>query len=266
MLNISQNTPVFNDLTGFTRGDRELRAEQYTRVSTFEHESMDMTFFTSEGDRVSISSNSQSSSEYTNYRGLVMKNNSYSDISERSLSIEGSREFSITVDGDLSEKELKDIKEAMKIVDQVMQKLKSGDIEKAMMLTNKALSMDSIAGLSASIEQEKAVTVEEQLQASVSGTTADSNGPDTLNNEDMEDKAASISDGIKKLIDHSGTRILKPFENYLSQLLKDNNDDSSDIKDKGDIFKLTISKLLDLMKGMDNEDLTVDQGSGHRLH
>jgi len=260
MLSVSQTVPNLDNLMGFIQKDdrRDVNISQYLKVSTFESESTDMVFFTEEGDRVTISSESQISSEYFNYRNLLMNKNISANVEARNISISSDSKISITVEGDLSEEELKDIKKAIKTVDKIMQALKSGDIESAMKLAFETISLDSISGLSASMELEKNVTVSEQIQASLGEPIAKAGFLKNYGN--IRDEIKALSDRILEIINHSGVdklKILKPFESYLSDLVDnkiDSNKESEDMKG-ADIFKLTGSMLLDRIKDLRNRSL-----------
>lgn len=265
MLSVSQTVPNLDNLMGFIQKDdrRDVNISQYLKVSTFESESTDMVFFTEEGDRVTISSESQISSEYFNYRNLLMNKNISVNVEAKNISISSNSEISITVEGDLSEEELEDIKKAIKTVDKIMQALKSGDIENAMKLAFETISLDSISGLSASMELEKNVTVSEQIQASL-GEPIEKAGF-LKNYGNMRDEIKALSDRILEIINHSGVdklKILKPFESYLSDLIDnkiDSNKESEDMKG-ADIFKLTGSMLLDRIKDLRNRSLRENYG------
>ena len=98
---------------------------QAVRLSISEIQTKDITIYTDEGDKITISSNEQSHAQYLTYEGLARKRISgdYQGHTVRRETLamfkgerfefENSRSISISVDGDLDEQELKDIKQAI---------------------------------------------------------------------------------------------------------------------------------------------------------
>jgi len=220
MSSISQLIPSKYDLAGFAPGNKEFRSSQSMKISTVNHESTDIVLFTQEGDKITLSSDSSYSADYVNYRGLLLNSNGSVQIEEKSLSLSNDSRFSMTIEGDLSDEELKDINKAIKIIDKIVQKLKSGDIEKAMMLADRAIDLESISGMNASVEQEQKVIMETRIQTSISGQGSN---PDGGNSEDgatgkIDFIANKISDIIKSTFKNDNT--LKVLDNYFSQFIK----------------------------------------------
>lgn len=199
---------------------------------------------------------------------MLINKNISANVEEKSISFSSDSEISIAMEGNLSEKELEDIKKAIKLVDKIMQELKSGDIEKAMKLANDTINLDSISCLSASMELEKSVTLKEQLQASYSILEGPEKPADDSpeNRDSLIDKINSLTDRIMDIINNVGvdkSKMIKPLESYLSQSIKDHPDKSSDNhNNKDDIFKMTSEMLQDRIKEM-NDELPVE-GSGQK--
>jgi hypothetical protein len=95
------------------------------------------------------------------YQGNVTTRESLDMFQRKSFELEKSRSISISVDGDLNQQELKDIKKAIKGTLRIMTNLLyGGDMVKA---TAKAIEInesDTISGLGANSRYEKAVLVE----------------------------------------------------------------------------------------------------------
>ncbi len=255
MLSISQTIPSLNNTSVSNLQDGEFGLSRYTNVSTFEHESTDITLFTEDGDRVTISSEVRIASEYTSYRGLLVKDDLYGNFREEKISLESLAEFSISVEGDLSEDELTDIRKAIKTVDKILQKLKSGNIDKALKLAEDTIALDSISGLSASMEVEKSLKMEEHVQASVSYSSPELGDEGSRNYNRLMDKMLSLADRLMDIINNAGvdgSKMLDPFEDYLSGLIKDKQDTNPDLHNSENILKTTAGMLLNRVKEMNH--------------
>ena len=173
MNSISSYSPSLSASPGFQEAYQNYSELQAARLSVSESQSKDITIFTDEGDRVTISSNQQSQTQYMTYEGLAKKRVSgeYQGhaITKESLAMfkgeifesENSRSISISVEGDLNEQELKDIKKALKKIDKIMTNfLHGGDVDAAVK-SMEIGKLDTIAGLEANYRYEKSVILEQ---------------------------------------------------------------------------------------------------------
>jgi hypothetical protein len=250
MLSISQLIPSRNNLAGFALGNNEFKSSESMRVSSFSRESTDIILFTQEGDKITISSESSSSSDYSNYRGLLLNNKGSAQFKEESLSLNSDSRFSMTVEGDLSENELKDINKALKIIDKIVEKLKSGDIENAMMLAGRAINLESISGVDASVEQEKKVIVESQIQTSMTGQAYKPSGSKSY--DDTTGKINSIADKISDMIKSAinEDKTLKALNNYICQFIRKDTDKKAERDKSTDGLDAPGNKLKDILKNI----------------
>jgi hypothetical protein len=144
-----------------------------TRVETSNQQTEDITLVTEEGDRVTISSSFQSQAVYSTYEGisqytvsatsenLAMENTAFVLFEGETFEYENDRNFSISVDGDLNEQELKAIKKAIKTIDKIMTDILYGkNIPEALAKAAEIVNSDSIASLEANYQFEKNVYVE----------------------------------------------------------------------------------------------------------
>jgi hypothetical protein len=256
MLSISQLIPSRNNLAGFALGNNEFKSSESMKVSSFSRESTDIVLFTQEGDKITISSESSSSSDYSNYRGLLFNNKGSAQFKKESLSVNSDNRFSMTVEGDLSENELKDINKALKIIGKIVEKLNSGDIENAMMLAGRAMNLESIAGVDASVEQEKKVIAESRIQTSMTGQAAKPSG--SKSDDDTTGKINSIADKISDIVKSTiyEDKTLKALNNYISQFISKDTDKKAERDKPSDGLDIPGNQLKDILKNIFTDALT----------
>lgn len=217
---ISQNLPNFRDFDGLSMGSGKFYASQINQITTSVENSKDITIMTAEGDKVTISSDFQSKSQYTTYNSLARVSNMSLNIGGNSFSINSSSEFSMLVEGDLNEQELKDIQKAMKTIDKIMQSTLSGNLKNAMAMVNKVGNLESIASFEAGMQSNKTVIVEQALMMVSEGTpegAAEGNVEGSISDQGLLKPAA---DQIMGVIDQSGlkpSKFIKPLDRYISE-------------------------------------------------
>jgi len=127
-----------------------------TAVSVTRSLSSDITIVTAEGDKVTLSADSVSELSYASY-------DSKGRMGESGFAVAGefhaSRELSITVEGDLSRDELKDIRRAVKTIMKATRDALSGDPEKAAERVEKLGNLDQIASVEAAVTVSREVSV-----------------------------------------------------------------------------------------------------------
>ena len=224
---ISSYSPSLSASPGFQEAYQSYSELQVARLSVSESQSKDITIFTDEGDRVTISSNQQSQVQYLTYEGLAKKRVSgeYQGhaLTKESLAMfegehfesEKNRSISISVEGDLNEQELKDIKEALKKIDKVMTEfLHGGDMVDAAVKSMEIGKLDTIASLEANYRYEKSAILE---QTSLKEETTYSRGsnPETPPLAKIENPLNHVKSLIEEL-----TNIIKESEIELSRFKK----------------------------------------------
>ncbi|MHC4267402.1 MAG: hypothetical protein ACYSTS_02950 [Planctomycetota bacterium] len=129
--------------------------------------SKNISILTSEGDVVTISSHEELHTGYYSYQDITSGNSnlSYQEGEQIELSVE--KEFSLSVEGDLSKQEIKDIKKSLKLINRILNGYQSGDIEKVLKNVSKIGKLDSISNLEAAIQQVSSVSY---VQQSIAGT------------------------------------------------------------------------------------------------
>jgi hypothetical protein len=142
------------------------------------------------------------------------------------------------------------------MVDKIMQELKSGDIEKAIKLADNTIDLESISGLSASMELEKSVKLEQHVQTSVTNVSPEPANDRKDNYDRLMDRIKSLSDKIMDIINNADvdeSKIIKPLASYLSQFTNNNPVKNSDNHNRDDLLRMTGAMLLDRIKQMKNE-------------
>jgi hypothetical protein len=194
-----------------------------TRALVSQQQNKDITIFTQEGDRVTISSGQQSQAFYSDYRANQDK---ATDFKDERLRSENSRHISIAVDGNLNKQEMKDVRKAIKRIDKIMTKiLKGGDINKGLAKTLQLVNKDSISGIEVNYSYEKSILVEHTAVEGIS----------TYSKEGLAEKMTPVAnkdfDFINKLIDKMAnivkdseikpSKTIKPIKKLFSRLLKE---------------------------------------------
>ena len=182
MNSISSYNPTFPLSSSFSEEYQRYSELQATRVSVSESQNKDITIFTEEGDKVTLSTDQQCQAQSLTYEGLKQSITSADfqghSISEESLAMfrreafesKISKNISISVDGDLNKQELKDIKKAIKGIDKIMRNLLyGGDIVDATAKAAEIGDLSTIAGFEANSRYEKSVVLE---KATVKKSTA----------------------------------------------------------------------------------------------
>ncbi len=205
---------------------------QFSRISASSKESKDITIYTEEGDKVTISYDQQTQASYDSlkalsYRGDFARSGNQTMAKEVLTSIQGerfqfedSRSLSISVDGDLNDQELSDIKKALEEVDEIMTDLlQGGNISEAMADAAEIKDLESIAGLEADYRYEKTlqvekVALEESETYSRYGTPQDISSPKHKNELDSFMK---LIDKMAKIVEDSNAKP-KKFSKHLNRL------------------------------------------------
>lgn len=227
------NLMPFKNFTGLDYASRELSS-----VSISSQQNKDITIFTEDGDKVTLSSDQQIEAFYLTYSDISYQNfsgasdntsitlNNYAASKSEIFAYESNLSLSISVEGELDEQEIKDIKKAIKSIDKIMMGiLNGGNVEKAADQAMMLASLKSISGIEADYSYEKTISVEHIAMQEISAYSK--NGlpenilslPDTgLNNiRNMIDEMAGIvkDSGVKP------SKMVEPIKKLFSNILKD---------------------------------------------
>lgn len=149
----------------------------------------EITITTADGDTVTLNKASLFEASFTAYTQSGEINDSPYNISAASASVNVSKEFSLSVEGELDREEIQDIAKAIRQVNKIMRMLLSGNMEHALKRATKLYRLDSLAGIEAMVEAEKSVSVTEQIVRSTTESPAIS---ETQPQEIVEGETASV--------------------------------------------------------------------------
>jgi hypothetical protein len=153
--------------------NRTFSLQEATRITSSTNLNKDITLFTDDGDRVTISYGQNSRSLYASYSSLYQQRSFSQEqdgpvfskqiaTSHDELSA-SSREYdlSITVQGDLSNQELEDVRKALNGIDKIMTKmLRGGDVLKEAKKAAKIPDLESISAIDADYRYQIVITLE----------------------------------------------------------------------------------------------------------
>src|SRR5262249_48299770 len=123
------------------------------RTSISQSQTTDITIITAEGDKVTLSSSVAAQIDYATY-------NAQGRVGGNLAGFQIQRDSSLTIEGDLSPAELKDIRKAIKTIQKATHDLASGDAGKTAQRTARLGGLDTIAELDAEISMSQTVSVQ----------------------------------------------------------------------------------------------------------
>ena len=132
---------------------------QTEKISLWESRETDVSIVTQEGDYVTISADSEFQLNFSTYDHTGRMKGYTSRLHSETLSLESSQEFSISVDGDLNEQEIKDIRKVLQSLDNIMKDLLSGKPDQGMIRAEKLGDLGSLSSLDATLQVEQSLSV-----------------------------------------------------------------------------------------------------------
>ncbi len=198
--------------------------------------SKNITINTSEGDVVTISSLEEFHTGYYSYQDVTSKNGNISFQESKQLEISSEKMFSLSVEGDLSKQEIKEIKKSLKLVSKILSGYESGDIKKVLKNISKIGNLDTIANLEAAIQQVSSISYEQQSIASTGYLASDEIEQDAQVAATHDSPTSVNQDNIIPENEHSGQKV------------EDAEDSSHDIKDG---VNTVSDKMVDVLKKSD---------------
>lgn len=217
MNSISPYNSSFPASTGFQEVYQSYSELQAARLSVSESQTKDITIYTEEGDRVTISTEDQNTSQMLTYEGLqrsmsATEGSGFSQVKNTLAMFKGEEfqsqnynSFSISIEGDLSKEEMKDITAALKDIDRVMTDfLNNGNLVNTAVKGLELDNLRTISGIEASYIREKFVVME---QVTMFEDTRYMKAPDEkmspLEQDETYNPAKSILDQLLKIIEDS---------------------------------------------------------------
>ena len=137
-----------------------------------------LTVTTAEGDKVTLSAHLAENFSATTYQGTARQNGTNVEVSGQQTQYSLSQELGLTVEGDLSEQEVKDLSKLFKKVLNIFRKFFNGNDEAAVAktakLADKFSNFSSLSGLDLNVNVERSVSlVAAQLASESNGQTTE---------------------------------------------------------------------------------------------
>ena len=140
--NILSQLPDFQQLSSnapFAARTLQFQAQAQTSTTS------NFSFFTAEGDRVTLSTGSESNFSFESYNFLGLTKGQAVDFQSRQLSTSFRSEFNLHIEGDLNEQEQADIQAFIQSAKGILQDVAAGNVENA---TETAISLNELESLS----------------------------------------------------------------------------------------------------------------------
>ena len=154
--NILNQFPDFQQLssnTPFAVRTQQFQAQAQTSTTS------NFSFTTAEGDRVSLSSGSESKFSFESYNFQGLAEGQAVDFRSQQLSSSARSDFSLLIEGDLNEQELADIQAFLQSSKNILQNITAGNVEKATEATLSLSELDSLSSASLFFQQTTAVSL-----------------------------------------------------------------------------------------------------------
>ena len=221
MNNIQNQFP----LTGYRQNSpTDYRSAGYIKEQSFtssETLDTDLVIHTKEGDTVTINSSSYSNLDaYTyNNKGMVQSEAGSAVFQEnsREITLANGQSLSFSVEGDLSEDELKDIDSMLQGLDSVIADMKAGDMAGAMKSALGLGEFDNFSAYSADINYEQYVEVT-TTTAAVANTRQEEMPAGAAKEPDSGSKTLQQNTGLKP--DNIFDKLLEKFSQRDNKLLQ----------------------------------------------
>jgi hypothetical protein len=215
--NLPQDAQIVSD-------NRDYNMLQLARVGVSRQQDTDITIVTDEGDKVTISYDTELQAGYMIYDSLASTKGDLASSKGEVFGFHASRELTISVEGDLNKQELKDIKKAMKGIERVMKDFLSGNTGHAITDASKMGSLESISSIEASVQLEQSVYLERRSMASVSYSppemTGDSGpGVGIRPPENVSNAVDQMSNIIRNSRVKPG-KMIKPIQKFFTHLFE----------------------------------------------
>lgn len=224
----------------FIPGTSSYTQKQETLVALTHDQTSDITIYTDEGDRVTLSSESSNFLYYSNnkslrYEKFGTENTNYQNdefLNQRSVTSqeeifieEHTSNFSITVEGDLSDQEIKDIQKVLKSIDKIMQHhLYGKDVPPGMLKSMDARGFDTIAGIEADYQYKDTMMLHQSLvKEAVSYDKAGVSEGTVSQIQEKEFDIENSIDQMTSIINDSGvspSKLAVPVKNLFTNMLK----------------------------------------------
>lgn len=163
---LSYYAPGCNCANGMPTRLKSFTTQQTNATAISSQKSIDVDLLTAEGDKVTISLDAKMAALSGSYEKSVMDEQGYAyQKTEIAFSLY-ERNMTFTVEGDLSDDELKDINKALKSLDRMMNHFVNGNLKPMLADAEKMKGLETISELTATMSYEREVIRAEQTQIS----------------------------------------------------------------------------------------------------
>ncbi len=136
--------------------------EQSTIVRSSSVQSANISITTAEGDTFTLSSSTKLEGTYASYEQLARGAGSTTAVSGQAVSIDASRQLSISVQGDLSHRESQDIRRALHYIEKAGKELLSGDLDGAQQKLRSLDKLKTLSAIGAALQVQNSISIEQQ--------------------------------------------------------------------------------------------------------
>ena len=250
-------------------------AAQYSKLVASSSQSKDITLYTDEGDKVTLSYNQESSLTYANLKAMSygfdyltadnqeMVKETQARFEAEMFGFNASRDFTLSVEGDLNEQELADIKAAMAGIDEIMMDLlNGGNISEAMADAEEIRDLDTIAGLEAAYKFERSILTERTTVLQTE-SVAKNNIPENIATPRHGHRGEIFRnklDNMAALIENSHTdpsRLLNHIKKMIETIQNRYEEDTPIHRAKKHVADLIRNELVDRIDQMAKQNSTI---------
>ncbi len=173
MSSIVSQLPDFLSFNSLAQNKEATNKTQSSSAMLQVEKNSDITLFTKEGDKVTLSSASRFEASYATYSSQGVIDGNAFQVKAEAYSVSESFVFELSVEGDLSKEELKDIKEALKTIEKLTSDFFAGKTEQAVDHAEGITKLDTIASFEAVLQYSKTLSA----QAAVTETAPVNTNP-----------------------------------------------------------------------------------------
>lgn len=146
-----------------TSASRLNQIEAETRTST------DFAFVTAEGDKITLSTDALSQAVYTSYDARGRLRGQRLDVHAETLYLASAQKSALSIEGELSQEEIKDIQRVLDTLGKYASDLVAGTLEQPLEQLLDLHDLDTLQSVDASLEYSQSVTVSQLALARVTG-------------------------------------------------------------------------------------------------
>jgi hypothetical protein len=158
---ISNNQPdLFSPLTNINGDPGNLNKIQSSHYALKVQKRTDITLFTQEGDKVTLSSSTSQEAGFATYNQLGFIDGAVSGTSANGFYLSQAFDFELSVEGDLNKQELQDIRKALQTVRKLAHDFFSGRTNHAVKRASKLFELETLSGFEATLQYDLSASLQ----------------------------------------------------------------------------------------------------------